>query len=139
MTTPEASGFIRQPTAKMVARPQTTTETQTPSQQEGAFPATTAQPPKHRGQQPVITDMPMASAPSTQIARAPLPLPTVKRDVADDLAEGSASKQQMASTRQTAPARPQTTLEESLTTTKDHSRDCDNKERTGDQSSAQQG
>ena len=118
MTTPTAGGFLTLPTTKMMARPQTTTETQTSSQQEESIPATTAQSSTHRGQQPAIADVPMATAPSTQRARAPLPMPTSKREVADDVAEGSASKQQRMSTEQTAPARPETTQEPPATRTR---------------------
>ena len=45
-------------------------------------------------------------------------LPTSKRDVADDIAEGSASKQQRTATRETAPARPETTIEPPATRTR---------------------
>jgi len=117
VTTPPASSFIMLPTAKMIARPKTTTETQTPSQQEEALPTTTAQTSTHTRYQPAIPDVPMTTAPSTQRARAPLPMPTSKRDVADDVAEGSASKQQRTSTEQTAPARPETTQEPPTTRT----------------------
>ena len=72
----------------------------------------------HRAQQPAITDVPMATARSTQTARAPLPMPAPKRDVTDDVAEGSASKQQRTATRQTAPARPEATLEPPTTRTR---------------------
>ena len=47
-----------------------------------------------------------------------MPMPTPKRDVADDVAEGSASKQQRTATRQTAPARPEATLEPPTTRTR---------------------
>ena len=102
-----------------MARPQTTTEPQTSSQQEESITTTTAQSSTRRGQQPAIADVPMATAPSTQRARAPLPRSTSsKRDVADDIAEGSASKQQRTSTEQTAPARPETTQEPPTTRTR---------------------
>ena len=80
VTTPTASSFIMLPTAKIVATPKTTTETQTPSQQEEALPTTTAQPSTHTRHQPAFADAPMATAPSTQRARAPLllPMPTSK-------------------------------------------------------------
>ena len=103
----------------MMARPQTTTEPQTSSQQEESITTTTAQSSTRRGQQPAIADVPMATAPSTQRARAPLPRSTSsKRDVADDIAEGSASKQQRTSTGQTAPARPETMQEPPATRTR---------------------
>ena len=99
MTTPTASSFIMLPAAKMMARPKTTTETQTPSQHEEGLPTMAGQQSTHTHtkHQPATTDVPMA--------RAPLPMPTSKPDVADDMAEGSASKQQRTATRETAPAR----------------------------------
>ena len=83
MTTPTASSFVMLPTAKMMARPKTTTETQTSLQQEEQFPTTAAQSPTHTSQPPAITDLPRATAPPTQRARAPLPVPTPKREVTD--------------------------------------------------------
>ena len=121
MTTPTASSFVMLPTAKMVARPQTITETQTSLQQEEPFPTTAAQSAIPTNQPPAITDLPMATAPSTQRARAPLPVPTPKRDVTDEVAEGSASKQQRTATRQTAPTRPEATAEPPATRTRDQS------------------
>ena len=118
MTTPTASNFVMIPTAKMMARPQATTETQTLLQQEQPFPTTAAQSATHTSQPPAITDLPMATAPPTQRARAPLPLPTPKRDVADEVAEGSTSKQRRTATRQTAPTRPETTTEPPATRTR---------------------
>ena len=94
MTTPTASSFVMLPTAKMMARSQTTTETQTSLQQEEPFPTTAAQSPTHTSQPPAITDLPKATARPTQRARPTLPVPAPKRDVADEVAEGSASKQQ---------------------------------------------
>ena len=118
MTTPTASSFVMLPTAKMVARPQTTTETQTSLQQEETFPTTAAQSATPTNQPPAITELPMATAPSTQRARAPLPVPAPKRDVTDEVAEGSASKQQRTATRQTAPTRPEATAEPPATRTR---------------------
>ena len=69
-------------------------------------------------QPPAITDLPMATAPPTQRPRAPLPVPTPKRDVADEVAEGSASKQQRTATKQTAPTRPEATAEPPATRTR---------------------
>ena len=109
-TTPTASNFIMLTAAKMMARPKTTTETQTPLQHEEALPTTTGKPPTHTRHQPAITDVPMATAPSTQMARAPLPMPTSKRDVANDIAECSSSKQDRTATRETAPARPESAM-----------------------------
>ena len=88
MTTPTSS-FIMLATTKMTTRPKTTAETQTPQRQKETSSTTTPQPSTGRIQQPAVTDAPTAAAPSTQMARAPLPLPTPKRDVADDVAEGS--------------------------------------------------
>ena len=47
MTTPTASSFIMLPAAKMMARPKTTTETQTPSQHEEGLPTMTGQQSTH--------------------------------------------------------------------------------------------
>ena len=52
----------------------------------------------------------MATASSTQPYRASLPSPT-KREIADDIAEGSAPKQQRTAEQQTAPQRPEETAE----------------------------
>ena len=58
------------------------------------------------------------STTNTKSKRAPLPVPTPKRDVADEVAEGSASKQQRTATRQTAPTRPEATAEPPATRTR---------------------
>ena len=51
----------------------------------------------------------MATAPSTQPYRAPLPSPT-KREISD-IVEGNAPKQQRTAEQQTAPQRPEETAE----------------------------
>ena len=104
--TPPAA-FVQLPAPKTQAkRPQTTTtETQT------ADPQAAQQTRTHTPQQhPAITDLPMATAPSTQPYRASLPSPT-KREIADDIAEGSAPKQHRTAEQQTAPQRPEETAE----------------------------
>ena len=47
-----------------------------------------------------------------------MPMPTSKRDVANDIAEGSSSKQDRTATRETAPARPEATIEPPRTRTR---------------------
>ena len=79
MTTPTASSFVPLPTAKMMTRPQTTTGTQTTAEQGEAANSPTEQQTKHKAPTPAIADAPMATAPSTQPAKTPLPLPTSKR------------------------------------------------------------
>ena len=79
MTTPTASSFVMLPTAKLVARPQTTTETQTSLQQEETFPTTAAQSATPTNQPPAITELPMATAPSTQRAKSTLASASTKK------------------------------------------------------------
>ena len=52
------------------------------------------------------------------MAKAPFPMSTSKRHVADDIAEGRASKQQGTATREPAPTRPETTTEPPATRTR---------------------
>ena len=109
MTTRTASNFITLPAAKMVARPQTTTGAQTmPTQYQArqSKPAHT-----HSNAQRTTASH------HRQMVRTPLPMPTSKRDVADDIAEGSASKQQRTSKEQAAPAGPETRQEPPATST----------------------
>ena len=83
----------------------TSTQTQQSQQQQavGQLQTTTPQ---------ALTDLPMATAPATQTARQPLPLPTQsKREVADEITQGSSPKQARTTERATAASRPETAQE----------------------------
>ena len=89
------------------AKQQTTTSTQT---QQSPQPKAMVQP--HATTPPALTDLPMATAPATQPARLPLPMPTQsKREVADEITQGSSPKQARTTERATAASRPDTAQE----------------------------
>ena len=90
-----------------VPKQQTTTSTQT---QQNPQPKALIEP--HITPPPALTDLPMATAPATQPARQPIPLPTQgKREVADEITQGSSSKQARTTERATAASRPDTAQE----------------------------
>ena len=98
MTTPTPTSFVKQETS--------TAETQTQQAPELPIPRSSQQ-----TSTPTITDVPMATSP-TYNRRTPLPIPTTaKRDVADDIAEGSSAKQPRTGQQQTAAQRPEATQE----------------------------
>ena len=102
MTRTAAPSIAVMPQPAMKKQQETTsTETQTPQQ-----PAATGQQPTTT---PALTELPVATAPSTQQARAPLPMPTPgKREVSDDIAHGSSTKQARTEERATAASRRDT-------------------------------
>ena len=77
---------LPQPAAR---KQQATTSTET---QQSPQPTVTGQP--HNTPPLALTDLPMATAPATQQAKQPLPMPTPgKREVTDEIAQGSSPKQ----------------------------------------------
>ena len=101
-------------------RQTTTTEKQTSTEQALMSPTQAGGPqlpPKAIADTPLATttpalaNSPMATAPTSCHSRPAMPSPP-KRQVADDIAEGSATKQQRTSTQQEAPARPEPTPEQ---------------------------
>jgi len=77
---------LPQPAAR---KQQSTTSTET---QQSPQPIVTGQP--HNTPPLALTDLPMATAPATQQAKQPLPMPTPgKREVTDEIAQGSSPKQ----------------------------------------------
>ena len=100
MTTPTPTSFVKQETP--------TAETQTQQAPELPIPRSS----QHTST-PTITDVPMATSPKTYNRRTPLPIPTraAKRDVANDIAEGSSAKQPWTGQQQTAAQRPEATQE----------------------------
>ena len=108
MTTRTASNFITLPAAKMVARPQTTT---------GHRQCQHSTKHVNQSQHTHSNAQRTTASHHRQMVRTPLPMPTSKRDVADDMAEGSASKQQRTSKEQAAPAGPETRQEPPATST----------------------
>ena len=101
-------------------RQTTTTESQTSTEQALMLPTQAGGPqlpPKAIADTPLATttpalaNSPMATAPTSCHSRPAMPSPP-KRQVADDIAEGSATKQQRTSTQQEAPARPEPTPEQ---------------------------
>ena len=122
MTPPPTSQAQLQP--PMVFHPPrrqtTTTESQTSTEQALMLPTQAGGPqlpPKAIADTPLATttpalaNSPMATAPTSCHSRPAMPSPP-KRQVADDIAEGSATKQQRTSTQQEAPARPEPTPEQ---------------------------
>ena len=122
MTPPPTSQAQLQP--PMVFHPPrrqtTTTESQTSTEQALMSPTQAGGPqlpPKAIADTPLATttpalaNSPMATAPTSCHSRPAMPSPP-KRQVADDIAEGSATKQQRTSTQQEAPARPEPTPEQ---------------------------
>ena len=109
MTTPTPTSFVVLPARQAVSNKQETSTAETQTQQAPELPIP-------RGNQqkstPTITDVPMATSPTAHSRRTPLPIPTTaKRDVANDIAEGSSAKQPRTEQLQTAAQRPETTQE----------------------------
>ena len=95
---------LPQPAAR---KQQATTSTET---QQSPQPTVTGQP--HNTPPLALTDLPMATAPATQQAKQPLPMPTPgKREVTDEIAQGSSPKQARTTARATAASRPETAQE----------------------------
>ena len=110
MTTPTQTGFVVLPTNSTSTQKQATATAETQTQQPHEVPV------PFRNQHtttPAITDVPMATSPTTRNRRTPLPA-APKRDVADDVAEGSGAKQRTEQ-QQTAAQRPETTQEPNTT------------------------
>ena len=113
MTTPTPTSFVVLPTKHTVSSKQTTATAETQTQQAPELPVPEAS--QHMAT-PAITDVPMATSPTSYHRRAPLPVPTsAKRDVADDIAEGSSAKQQKTTQQQTAAQRPEAIQESDKT------------------------
>jgi len=92
---------LPQPAAR---KQQATTSTET---QQSPQPTVTGQP--HNTPPLALTDLPMATVPATQQAKQPLPMPTPgKREVTDEIAQGSSPKQARTTARATAASRPET-------------------------------
>ena len=109
MTIPTPTSFVVLPTKHTVSSKQATATAETQTQQAPELPVPKA---SHHMATPAITDVPMATSPTSHHRRAPLPVPTTaKRDVADDIAEGSSAKQQKTTQQQTAAQRPEATQE----------------------------
>ena len=109
MTTPTPTSFVVLPTKHTVSSKQATATAETQTQQAPELPVPKAS--QHMAT-PAITDVPMATSPTSYHRRSPLPVPTTaKRDVADDIAEGSSAKQQKTTQQQTAAQRPEATQE----------------------------
>ena len=108
MTAPTRTSFVVIPTKHTGSSKQAaaTAETQTQQAPELLVPKAS----QHTAP-PALTDVPMATSPTSYYRRAPLPVPTTaKRDKTDDVAEGSSAKQQK-TTQQTAAQRPEATQE----------------------------
>ena len=109
MTTPTPTSFVVLPARQAVSNKQETSTAETQTQQAPELPIPKDS--KHTSA-PTITDVPMATSPTSYNRRTPLQTPTTaKRDVADDIAEGSSTKQPRTSQQQTAAQRPETTQE----------------------------
>ena len=109
MTTPTPTSFVVLPTKQTVSSKQATATAETQTQQAPELPVPNAS--QHMATPP-MADVPMATSPTSHHRRAPLPAPTTaKRDVADDIAEGSSAKQQKTTQQQTAAQRPEATQE----------------------------
>ena len=109
MTTPTPTSFVVLPARHAASNKQETSTAETQTQQALELPIPRSNQQKST---PPITDVPMATSPTTHSRRTPLPIPTTaKRDVADDIAEGSSAKQPRTEQQQTAAQRPETTQE----------------------------
>ena len=109
MTTPTPTSFVVLPKKHKVSSRQATATAETQTQQAPELPVPKAS--RHMAT-PAITDVPMATPPTSYHRIAPLPAPTTaKWDVADDIAEGSSAKQQKTTQQQTAAQRPEATQE----------------------------
>ena len=118
------------------AKQQTTASTQT---QRSPQPQAMGQP--HATTPPALTDLPLATAPATQPARQPLPLPTQgKREVADEITQGSSPKQARTTERESHSSK-QTWDSSGATNNKDEdiTSHSHNKERTEDRSNTKWG
>ena len=107
MTTPTPTGFVVLPTQSTSTQKQAAATAETQTQQPLELPVSAR---NRLTPTPAITDVPMATSPTTHNRRTPLPA-APKRDVADQIAEGSAAKQQRTEQQQTAAQRPKTTQE----------------------------
>ena len=122
MTPPSTSQAQLQPPMvfRRPRRPTTTTETQTSKEQVTVTPAPTGGPqlpPKAVADTPMasaapaLASSPMATAPKSCHSTPAMPSPP-KRHLADDIAEGSSTKQQRTPAQPEAPARPEPTPEQ---------------------------
>ena len=126
---------LPQPSA---TKQQLTTSTQTQQSQQQQQQQAVGQPQTTTPQ--ALTDLPTATAPATQTARQPLPLPTQsKREVADEITQGSSPKQARTTERATAASRPETAQEPPTNKVEDITGHSHNEERTEDRSNIQRG
>ena len=113
MAAPTPTSFVVLPTKHTDSSKQATATAETQTQQAPELSVPKAS--QHMAT-PAITDVPMATSPTSHHRRTPLPVPTTaKRDVADDITEGSSAKHQKTTQQQTAAQRPEATQEPDTT------------------------